>query len=591
MSRYTSELENEIVRLYTEDPKHTATQIAELLHVDRHGVCRALRRRGIHVRGSWLTADQRADVVKLYTSAIPVKEIADRFGVRATTIQKVLKSNGVEAIRGKLPQASRDAMVEQYQNGAKITDLAAQYGLSRDSVYDTLVRRRIAIRPSRLHKIMPSEHPHIARKYLAGVSTKDLACEYGVAVSNICRILGLEGVEVVSGKLSKARKESAIEEYLAGATSIEVARKYGVGPGAIQSLLKRRGIAARPHTETHRKYTIDAHVFDEIDTEEKSYALGYLYADAYNGRTNNSITLTLHPQDFEILIRFQELFKSNRPIREIQQRRNGRRYVSLQLSSKHLSERLEEVGCGQAKTFTVTFPTWLDPRLHHHFIRGVFDGDGSLSIRTAQYGKRKSTSKLSITGTTALCTSISSLVGQYCDVRSAVRDHWCSIGISEFSVSGNLQVLAVLRWMYKDSTIHLTRKYEKYRALNQLHYDITHRRPAECTICGGRILAKGLCSKHYTIAKRARKDPGYMPRQKHPEQCTTCGEQAVEHGLCRPHYLEWRRMKYAATHPPRVFPTQCSICGAPRFCKGLCNRHYQQERNRQKKGAGQNPNF
>ena len=54
--------------------------------------------------------------------------------------------------------------------------------------------------------------------------------------------------------------------------------------------------------------------------------------------------------------------------------------LTLILSSKHMCESLEKYGLTQNKTFTITFPNFLNEKLIPHFIRGYFDGDGTTSV-------------------------------------------------------------------------------------------------------------------------------------------------------------------------------------------------------------------
>jgi len=54
-------------------------------------------------------------------------------------------------------------------------------------------------------------------------------------------------------------------------------------------------------SQAQRKYSLNENYFDEIDTSNKAYILGFLYADGYNNRINNTVVLSLFKQDREIL--------------------------------------------------------------------------------------------------------------------------------------------------------------------------------------------------------------------------------------------------------------------------------------------------
>lgn len=71
----------------------------------------------------------------------------------------------------------------------------------------------------------------------------------------------------------------------------QLSEKYCITTVAIIGLLKRRGYIMKPQTELQRKYPINETFFDTIDTQEKAYILGLLYADGYNNTGRNSVNL------------------------------------------------------------------------------------------------------------------------------------------------------------------------------------------------------------------------------------------------------------------------------------------------------------
>ena len=54
-------------------------------------------------------------------------------------------------------------------------------------------------------------------------------------------------------------------------------------------------------TNTHGKVPFNECSFDTIDTEEKAYWLGFMYADGYISSKNNQIGLSLAVKDIEHL--------------------------------------------------------------------------------------------------------------------------------------------------------------------------------------------------------------------------------------------------------------------------------------------------
>ena len=75
--------------------------------------------------------------------------------------------------------------------------------------------------------------------------------------------------------------------------------------------------------------------------------------------------------------------KSTYPIGEHVPDDSKKRFV-FYVYGKHLKEQLDKLGVTQRKSLTLTFPDFLNDDLMPHFIRGYFDGDGSV-----WEGKRK----------------------------------------------------------------------------------------------------------------------------------------------------------------------------------------------------------
>ena len=74
----------------------------------------------------------------------------------------------------------------------------------------------------------------------------------------------------------------------------------------------------------------------------------------------------------------------NRPYREIVQKSNGNKKLVLAIVSDKLSSALSKLGGTPRKSLTLEFPKFIPKHLMSHFIRGYFDGDGSV-----WNGKRK----------------------------------------------------------------------------------------------------------------------------------------------------------------------------------------------------------
>ena len=117
------------------------------------------------------------------------------------------------------------------------------------------------------------------------------------------------------------------------------------------------------------------------------------------------------------------------------------------------------------KTFTYLVPEWIiNHPLVHHFMRGYFDGDGSISYCGLGQGRTVKQFSWSLLGTKLFIDQYRNLLSQYCNVSLAKileKDNVYTI-----SYSGNINVAKITKFLYKNSTICLDRKYDKVKDLS-----------------------------------------------------------------------------------------------------------------------------
>jgi hypothetical protein len=114
--------------------------------------------------------------------------------------------------------------------------------------------------------------------------------------------------------------------------------------------------------------------FETIDTEDKAYFLGLLFADGNVYTARNRIQITLANEDAYILKAFADCIGYTGKMYI-----DREKYSKLILPSKKMCADLTRLGCTPNKSLTLQFPTEVPDELMHHFIRGYFDGDGHIS--------------------------------------------------------------------------------------------------------------------------------------------------------------------------------------------------------------------
>lgn len=134
--------------------------------------------------------------------------------------------------------------------------------------------------------------------------------------------------------------------------------------------------------------------FRVIDTPEKAYVLGFIYSDGCIGNYNHSYTTEIvqHINEEYLVDKIQSLF----PFFRKSNHTNKGRAFELINNQKALYDDLTNLGLYQAKSNEnrnkLRFPN-IPKELQSHFIRGYFDGDGSV------YRQKIGNTKLEIGGT------------------------------------------------------------------------------------------------------------------------------------------------------------------------------------------------
>ena len=178
------------------------------------------------------------------------------------------------------------------------------------------------------------------------------------------------------------------ERYVHGVSIIRLAKEFNLSRHFLKKILIRNNVTLRKNYWA-RKHFFDMSFFKKIDTEEKAYFLGLLYADGCTAE--HSINLAISSRDVELLEKFKKAIKFTGPIEKIIVMIDyGDKYgikptetVKIRLNSMELRQDVINLGCVPRKTFTLSFPSEkIVPRfLVRHFIRGYFDGDGCVYER------------------------------------------------------------------------------------------------------------------------------------------------------------------------------------------------------------------
>lgn len=234
-----------------------------------------------------------------------------------------------------------------------------------------------------------------------------------------------------------------------------IGKELGLRRGTVRSYAKKFGIAVRSVGKPKEK-TLDLTYFDAIDTPEKAYVLGFIYADGCN--TGKSLQIGIAATDKEVLEFIREQLGSSDNLRFIPKYRpTWSDKYEIRVTSKELSEKLTIVGCPPKKSLTLDFPSWIPDELMSHFIRGYFDGDGSVWCnKTTGKGWHVNFSS----GNLIFLTALHEYLQKQVNVTGKI--YILRTGYSlDFSRISDIHL--VLSYLYRDSTFSMKRKMDKYK--------------------------------------------------------------------------------------------------------------------------------
>jgi intein-encoded DNA endonuclease-like protein len=258
---------------------------------------------------------------------------------------------------------------------------------------------------------------------------------------------------------------AAANEFIKGAKPQEVMKKYNICYASIWNTIKRYNL---PYKKTWgREIFFDIDFFEKIDTEAKAYWLGFIFADGSVVKTDknlqeyNRVCVSISAKDIAHLQKLESILNFSKPNRiKIYKKTPNASFKSeydtcyLHLNSIKLCSDIINHGCVPQKTYDTTHnPQNIPDHLICHFIRGYFDGDGSIS------GKLKSP-MFSITTSKNHNEWIQSYLMRFCNLNKT-KLTFCR-NAYQLDYGGINQIVRIFHYLYDDATIYLERKYNKF---------------------------------------------------------------------------------------------------------------------------------
>ncbi len=151
-------------------------------------------------------------------------------------------------------------------------------------------------------------------------------------------------------------------------------------PSSIQSKIRYL-----PFQQKVKKHPVNSDFFKDWSAQ-MAYVLGFIAADGNVCLTGRAHMLHIACDDKDVIEKIKLVINYQGPIRE-KSRPNGKVSYSLRISDPVLFADLNKLGITVRKSLTLV-PPEIPHGFVRHFIRGYFDGDGSVVIRNTAYPSR-----------------------------------------------------------------------------------------------------------------------------------------------------------------------------------------------------------
>lgn len=256
---------------------------------------------------------------------------------------------------------------------------------------------------------------------------------------------------------TQQRYKKVMDDYLIrkGTISLtKLCKEHDCDRGEVSMFMRKRGVNIINYQNRDK---FNTHIFDNIDTEEKAYWLGFLYADGSIGSgVKNSIEISLKLSDAPHLEKFRQFLKAETKVKTDHFR------CRIYVSNKTVAETLSSYGCTPKKSLTLKFPSIITTSLLRHFIRGYVDGDGCL-YKSYSWNRNKTKKKFyigfSVLGTKEFLLVLRGHLGITSNLyrkNNSSKNTWSLITL-------RTQAFKIAAYLYENCTIYLDRKFDIYK--------------------------------------------------------------------------------------------------------------------------------
>ena len=290
-------------------------------------------------------------------------------------------------------------MAQIFINEPKTTmkELSDQNNVPYHSFYYYMQKNGLAKRKDirKPRKATEESIQKIVNEYLSDetMSLKKLAKKYGVHYTTVSSWLNRKGIKKHRVKyIDQEKINQALVFYNNGNNSMNAAKKANIGRNSFRKYLKKNNLLKK-EVIIQKDKTYDRNFFEKLDTEEKAYWFGFVYADgcvSYDTTHTGALCIEISKKDKSHLLKLLQSMNSNAKIKyRMRTWRNGHtsEMCSIAFNSAKIAKDLIQKGCIPNKTYDgkIKKGIFKTNALKVAFLRGYIDGDGFISKNAHTY--------------------------------------------------------------------------------------------------------------------------------------------------------------------------------------------------------------
>lgn len=212
-----------------------------------------------------------------------------------------------------------------------------------------------------------------------------------------------------------------------------------------------------------KKYTTNELYFEKIDSRNKAYFLGLLYADGCIHKIKKydkyQITINLVEGDCKVLELLKEDIEHTGPLGFWNKTPPRQNQKVLSIYSYKIAKDLISLGCIERKTNLLEYPKNLIDEYFTDFLRGFFDGDGTI----AKVGSKNVVWQ--IIGLRDLLLTIKKkleLLGFHPYIVEPTKDKYYNKDLIYLKITRKKEIFYLMNEWYNNTNLYIDRKYYKW---------------------------------------------------------------------------------------------------------------------------------